>query len=94
VAGSHISWVAFLRQFCDNRVLQRKGSRVSETQPRAALAIDRQKFGDSEEPVDARGDMTSDRVDRPRPLEFDRNGFPVVQRPPDFVTRVARLRGS
>ena len=32
-----------------------------------------------------------DVVDRPRPLEFDRNGFPVAQRSPSFVTRVARL---
>jgi hypothetical protein len=30
-------------------------------------------------------------VDRPRPLEFDANGFPVAQRTPSFVTRVARL---
>jgi hypothetical protein len=30
-------------------------------------------------------------VDRPRPLEFDDNGFPVAQRTPSFVTRVARL---
>jgi hypothetical protein len=30
-------------------------------------------------------------VDRPRPLEFDANGFPVAQRAPSFVTRVARL---
>jgi hypothetical protein len=32
--------------------------------------------------------------DRPRPLEFDRNGFPVAQRIPSFVTRVARLRSG
>ena len=30
-------------------------------------------------------------VGRARPLEFDRNGFPVAQRNPTFVTRVARL---
>jgi hypothetical protein len=30
-------------------------------------------------------------MDRPRPLEFDGNGFPVAQRNPRFVTRVARL---
>jgi hypothetical protein len=30
-------------------------------------------------------------IDRPRPLEFDRNGFPVPQRSPDFVARVNRL---
>jgi hypothetical protein len=29
--------------------------------------------------------------DRPRPLEFDENGFPIAQRTPRFVTRVARL---
>ena len=29
--------------------------------------------------------------DRPRPLEFDENGFPVAQRTPSFITRVARL---
>jgi hypothetical protein len=29
--------------------------------------------------------------DRPRPLEFDENGFPIAQRTPSFVTRVARL---
>jgi hypothetical protein len=33
-------------------------------------------------------------VDRPRPLEFDRNGFPIAQRLPSFVTRVARLLGA
>ena len=31
------------------------------------------------------------RVDRPRPIEFDRNGLPVAQRSQSFVTRVARL---
>ena len=30
-------------------------------------------------------------VERPRPLELDGNGFPVAQRIPSFVTRVARL---
>ena len=30
-------------------------------------------------------------VDRPRPLEFDTNGFPVGQRAPSFITRIARL---
>jgi len=30
-------------------------------------------------------------VDRPRPLEFDENGFPVAQRTPSFINRVARL---
>jgi hypothetical protein len=30
-------------------------------------------------------------VDRPRPLEFDENGFPVAQRTPSFITGVARL---
>jgi hypothetical protein len=30
-------------------------------------------------------------VDSPRPLEFDENGFPIAQRTPSFVTRVARL---
>jgi hypothetical protein len=30
-------------------------------------------------------------LDRPRPLEFDENGFPVAQRTPSFITRVARL---
>ena len=28
---------------------------------------------------------------RPGPLEFDANGFPVSQRSPSFATRVARL---
>jgi hypothetical protein len=28
---------------------------------------------------------------RARPLEFDANGFPVAQRNPSFVSRVARL---
>jgi hypothetical protein len=35
--------------------------------------------------------VRSKSVDRPRPLEFDGNGFPVAQRSPSFVTRVARL---
>jgi hypothetical protein len=30
-------------------------------------------------------------VDRPRPLQFDDNGFPLAQRTPSFVSRVARL---
>jgi hypothetical protein len=30
-------------------------------------------------------------VDRPRPLEFDDSGFPIAQRIPSFVARVARL---
>jgi hypothetical protein len=30
-------------------------------------------------------------VEHPRPLEFDGNGFPIAQRIPSFVTRVARL---
>jgi hypothetical protein len=32
--------------------------------------------------------------DRPRPLEFDENGFPIAQRTPSFFTRVARLLGQ
>jgi hypothetical protein len=34
---------------------------------------------------------TTETMDRPRPLEFDQDGFPVAQRAPSFVTRVARL---
>jgi hypothetical protein len=30
-------------------------------------------------------------TDRPHPLEFDESGFPIRQRNPSFVTRVARL---
>jgi hypothetical protein len=30
-------------------------------------------------------------VERSRPLEFDESGFPIAQRNPSFVTRVARL---
>jgi hypothetical protein len=30
-------------------------------------------------------------LDRPRPLEFDENGFPFARRTPSFITRVARL---
>jgi hypothetical protein len=30
-------------------------------------------------------------VDHPRPLEFDKSGFPIPQRTPSFVARVARL---
>jgi hypothetical protein len=30
-------------------------------------------------------------ADRPGPLEFDENGFPIVQRPSSFVDRLARL---
>ena len=33
-------------------------------------------------------------VGRARPLEFDRNGFPVAQRNPSFVMRVAQLLNS
>ncbi len=31
------------------------------------------------------------RVDRPRPLEFDESGFPIPQTGPSFLERVARL---
>jgi hypothetical protein len=34
---------------------------------------------------------TAGAVEHPRPLEFDGNGFPIAQRIPSFVTRVARL---
>jgi hypothetical protein len=34
---------------------------------------------------------TAEPVEHPRPLEFDGNGFPIAQRIPSFVTRVARL---
>ena len=34
---------------------------------------------------------TGDTPDRPRPLEFDANGFPITQQTPNFATRVARL---
>jgi hypothetical protein len=30
-------------------------------------------------------------ADHPRPLEFDDSGFPIAQRIPSFVARVARL---
>jgi hypothetical protein len=32
-------------------------------------------------------------VDRARPPEFDESGFPIAQRTPGFVIRVARLLG-
>jgi hypothetical protein len=32
--------------------------------------------------------------DQPRPLEFDERGFPIRQRIPSFVQRVARLLGE
>jgi hypothetical protein len=34
---------------------------------------------------------TAEPVEHPRPLEFDGNGFPIAQRIPSFVTRLARL---
>jgi hypothetical protein len=34
---------------------------------------------------------SAEAVEHPRPLEFDGNGFPIAQRIPSFVTRVARL---
>jgi hypothetical protein len=43
----------------------------------------------SSQPEPRRG-KTGD-TDRPRPLEFDRNGFPVAQHSLDFVARVERL---
>ena len=67
---------------------------MTETRLRTALANDQQTFGDGEDPIDGHAELTSEAGERPRPLEFDRNGFPVVQRPPDFVTRVARWLGS
>jgi hypothetical protein len=33
----------------------------------------------------------ADARDRPRPLEFDTDGFPIAQRRPGFVNRVGRL---
>jgi hypothetical protein len=41
--------------------------------------------------LDAQARKGAERIDSPRPLEFDRNGFPVAQRWPSFVTRVTRL---
>jgi hypothetical protein len=38
-----------------------------------------------------RSERETEAVGRARPLEFDRNGFPVAQRNPSFVTRVAQL---
>ena len=64
---------------------------MSETQSRTALATDRQTFGEGEDSIDPLAEPASQASDRSRPLEFDRNGFPVLQRPPDFMTRVARL---
>ena len=40
------------------------------------------------------GTATARTADRPRPLEFDGNGFPIAQRMPSVVTRVARLLSS
>ena len=40
------------------------------------------------------GTVTARTADHPRPLEFDRNGFPIAQRMPSVVTRVARLLSS
>jgi hypothetical protein len=36
-------------------------------------------------------DIEAETVGRARPLESDANGFPVAQRNPSFVSRVARL---
>jgi len=36
-------------------------------------------------------EIEAETVGRARPLEFDPNGFPVAQRNPSFVSRVARL---
>ena len=33
-------------------------------------------------------------ADRPHPLEFDESGFPIPQRSPTFIDRVARLLRS
>jgi hypothetical protein len=38
--------------------------------------------------------VTARTADRPRPLEFDGNGFPIPQRMPSVVTRVGRLLSS
>jgi hypothetical protein len=40
--------------------------------------------------VDARRGRTN-AADRARPMEFDESGFPLPQRSPSFVERVARL---
>ena len=34
---------------------------------------------------------SAEAADRPRPLEFDGNGFPVPQPTPSYVARVTRL---
>jgi hypothetical protein len=66
---------------------------MSETQlPRAGERAGVELYRDARrEP--RRGTTAS--IDRPRPLEFDHNGFPVAQgspqRSPDFVARVYRL---
>jgi hypothetical protein len=77
---------------------------MSGTQPRQGLAGYRHAIAEqirAGKPFGGNGKMNGQRqlrpgraetVDRPRPLEFDANGFPVPQRIPSFVTRVAQLR--
>ena len=75
---------------------------MSETQLGTALAEYRnairhqnqaaELFAGLELSIDQLADSTSAPADRPLPLEFDHNGFPLAQRRPDFATRVARLR--
>lgn len=75
---------------------------MSEIHPRTALPEYRDAirqeiqagamFGDFERSIDQLADPASAAADPPLPLEFDNDGFPLSQRRPDFVTRVARLR--
>jgi len=58
---------------------------------RAMEAARSQPEGGEDPPVATQMRAEAETVGRARPLEFDRNGFPVAQRNPTFVTRVARL---
>jgi hypothetical protein len=57
----------------------------------ATAAARSQRDGTADPPPATQVGAEAATVGRARPLEFDRNGFPVAQRTPGFVTRVARL---
>jgi hypothetical protein len=50
-----------------------------------------EEAGGSQRPQKQAGRGETETAGRARPLEFDRNGFPVAQRNSSFVTRVAQL---
>jgi hypothetical protein len=76
-----------MREIPDHVRRRRLGhAMVAGVSDRGAMERERSQLGVA--------DTDPETVGRARPLEFDANGFPVAQRNPSFVSRVARLLNS